>query len=144
MPKKEGGLGYKNLHTFNLAMLAKQGWRMLNNPESLCARVLKAKYFPNTDILGAKPREGISYTWRSILKGIEVVRSGVIKRVGDGTSISVWSDPWLPRNWSRTPITPKGNALIRSVDDLMDPIQGGRDIKLVFNSIFWKQDAELI
>lgn len=63
------GVGYKDLHTFNLAMLAKQGWRLLTCPESLCARVLKAKYFPHSDVLGAQAKDGISYVWRSILKG---------------------------------------------------------------------------
>jgi hypothetical protein len=37
LPKKEGGLGYKDLHVFNMAMLAKQAWRILTNPSSLCA-----------------------------------------------------------------------------------------------------------
>ena len=69
------------------------------------------------------------------LKGIEVLCNGVIKRVWDGTSIEVWTDPWLPHNWSRAPITPKGNTLIRYADELMDPFQGGWDVQLV-NSIF--------
>ena len=29
-----------NLQAFNLAMLAKQGWRLLSNPDSLCAQSL--------------------------------------------------------------------------------------------------------
>uniref|UniRef100_A0ACD5X3E3 Uncharacterized protein n=1 Tax=Avena sativa TaxID=4498 RepID=A0ACD5X3E3_AVESA len=135
--------GYKDLHTFNLAMLAKQGWRMLNDPSSLCARVLKAKYFPDTDILHAEEKAGMSYTWRSILKGIDLLRQGIIKRVGDGTTIKIWSDPWVPRKWSRTPITPRGNALVEHVSDLIDPVEGGWDEQLV-ESIFWKQDAALI
>jgi hypothetical protein len=53
--KKEGGLGFRDLYGFNLAMLARQAWRMLTNPESLCAKVLKAKYFPNRSIL--EPRQ---------------------------------------------------------------------------------------
>ncbi|XP_019157468.1 PREDICTED: uncharacterized protein LOC109154044 [Ipomoea nil] len=39
--KSRGGLGFKRLHEFNLALLAKQGWRILTNPESLGQKVLK-------------------------------------------------------------------------------------------------------
>ena len=35
--KLKGGIGFRNLQAFNLAMLAKQGWRFLSNPQSLIA-----------------------------------------------------------------------------------------------------------
>lgn len=49
--KKKGGLGFKDLHLFNKAMLACQVWRLLTGPKTLCAQILKAKYYPNNDIL---------------------------------------------------------------------------------------------
>jgi hypothetical protein len=52
-PKREGGIGFHDFRSFNLAMLAKQTWRLINEPESLCARVLCAKYYPHGDILKA-------------------------------------------------------------------------------------------
>lgn len=41
--KQTGGLGLKNMQLFNMALLAKQCWRILQNPNSLLSRVLKMK-----------------------------------------------------------------------------------------------------
>jgi hypothetical protein len=73
-PKDEGGMGFRDLYAFNIAMLAKQGWRINQNPNSFCAQILKAKYFPDGDILQVKAKHGASYTWRNILNGIELVK----------------------------------------------------------------------
>jgi hypothetical protein len=40
--KAQGGLGLKDLHLFNLSMLARLGWRLIQEPGSLCAQVLRA------------------------------------------------------------------------------------------------------
>ncbi|KAM0855878.1 hypothetical protein ACQ4PT_049496 [Festuca glaucescens] len=143
LPKKEGGLGYKDLHAFNMAMLAKQAWRLLTDPSSLCGRVLKARYHPDMSVLMATPTEGISYSWRSILKGVDLLNMGVIKRVGDGSSINLWIDPWLPRNWCRKPITPRGQNVLTMVSELLDPASSTWDARLV-DDTFGIQDAYLI
>jgi hypothetical protein len=114
-------LGLIDLHSFNVAMLAKQGWRLIQTPDSLCARILKAKYFPNSNILEAKAKERCSYTWRSIILGAETWKHGIIWRVGNGQQINIWSDPWLPREITRRHITRKGRNLLTMVEELIDP-----------------------
>ena len=81
---------------FNLALLAKQAWRILTNPYSLAARILKAKYFPYVDILNASLGSSPLYTWRSIFQSLEVIKSGTRWRVGNGRLIHIWEDKWLP------------------------------------------------
>ncbi|GAU40964.1 hypothetical protein TSUD_187210 [Trifolium subterraneum] len=44
--KQSGGMGFRDLRAFNEALLAKQGWRLITQPTSLVAQVLKAKYYP--------------------------------------------------------------------------------------------------
>lgn len=43
--KQAGGMGFRDLMCFNLAMLAKIGWRVLMYPNSLLANILRDKYF---------------------------------------------------------------------------------------------------
>jgi hypothetical protein len=45
LAKQKVGLGYRDLESFNMALLAKQGWRVMLNPDSLFAKILKSKYF---------------------------------------------------------------------------------------------------
>ncbi|KAG8491572.1 hypothetical protein CXB51_014850 [Gossypium anomalum] len=44
IPKEEGGTGFQDLVKFNIALLAKQWWRLMENPGSLTTRFLRAKY----------------------------------------------------------------------------------------------------
>lgn len=46
-------MGCRDLKAFNLALLAKQGWRILKNPNSLVHRVYKEKYFAKDSFLHA-------------------------------------------------------------------------------------------
>ena len=49
--KGKGGMGFQELRLFNQALLAKQAWRLLVHPDSLCAKLMKAKYYPHGHIL---------------------------------------------------------------------------------------------
>ena len=90
--KSRGGMGFWNLQAFNLAMLAKQAKRILTNPNSLIARVLKARYFPTGDILSTSLGSSPSYSWRSIFNSLSVIRKGTRWCVGNGKQIHIWDD----------------------------------------------------
>jgi hypothetical protein len=93
-PKYARGMGFRDLYAFNIAMLAKQGWRIVHNLESLSGQILRAKYFPDGSIFQARAHASISYTWHSIP---ELIKKGMIWRVGNGRSVHIWNDPWIPR-----------------------------------------------
>jgi hypothetical protein len=71
------------------------------NPDSLCAQVLRAKYFQVGELMSAVEKPEISYSWRSIVRGIEALKQGLVWRVGDGTLIDIWADPWIPDGMTR-------------------------------------------
>ncbi|KAL0432445.1 UNVERIFIED_CONTAM: putative mitochondrial protein [Sesamum latifolium] len=142
--KLVGGLGFRQLHLFNLAMLAKHLWRIMLHPESLLSRILKARYFPTGDVFTATLGSRPSFTWRSIMAAHALFRAGCRWHVGSGTSIRVWADPWLPRPRTFWPITPAPatSAHLR-VSDLMDPHGHDWDV-LKIRSLLWPVDSDLI
>jgi hypothetical protein len=96
-PKVLGGIGFRDLALFNQVMLAKQGWRLLTDQNSLRARLLKGRYFPHTDFWNAPKPRSSSYTWQSILYGRELLAQGIRWGIEDGKLVKILQDNWIPR-----------------------------------------------
>ena len=91
----EGGLSFRKLHDFNLALIAKQAWRLLNFLESLVARIYKAKYYPDSSFLKAALKPNRRFIWRSVMGAKNLIMSGASWRVGTSNEVHIWGEPWL-------------------------------------------------
>ncbi|CAA0832090.1 Ribonuclease H-like superfamily protein [Striga hermonthica] len=97
-PKCLGGMGFRHLSAFNKALLAKQGWRILKSPDSLLAKVLKARYFRHSDVMSAPLGNNPSFCWRSLTWSRDIITKGSAWKIGDGRSVDIFQDIWLPEN----------------------------------------------
>lgn len=75
--KKDGGMGFRDFELFNMALLAKQAWRLLNQPATLVSRIMKARYFPQYSIIHASRRPNSSFAWQSIYEGMKYLKQGL-------------------------------------------------------------------
>jgi hypothetical protein len=105
----------------NQALLARQTWRLLDRPDSLCSRLMKAKYYRHGSLIDMVFTNAASPGWRAIEYGPEHLKKGIIRRIGDGESVRVWRDPWLPRDASRRPLSEKGVCRYTRVADFLLP-----------------------
>lgn len=96
LAKSKGGLGFRSLKEFNLSLLDKMCWRILQHPEALWVQVLKELYFPNSDFLSAKKGARASWAWSSILEGRKCIEEFARWQVLNGESIRTLEDRWIP------------------------------------------------
>ena len=96
---EKGGLNIESLKAFNLALLQKWRWRLVNNPDSLWARVIVAIHSVEAgiDLKGCK----CSGVWASIISTYSMLHqrnllsmSALSLKVSNGLSIWFWKDPW--------------------------------------------------
>jgi hypothetical protein len=112
-------MGFRDIKQFNVAMLGKQGWRLMTDPESLCARVIKGEYYPNGDFLSATKKWNSSNTWSAILLGKKALQGGLMRRIGNGESTNIWHDRWIPGLIDGRLICPKTGASTVHVSELL-------------------------
>jgi hypothetical protein len=142
-PKYLVGLGFRDIEMFHLALLAKQAWRILQQPGSLSARILKSVYFQNKQFLDADLGSSPSRIWRSILEGRDCLNKGLIRRIGNGESTDLWNMNWLPMSGYPRPIKTEQANHLRWVSKIINQSEARWDTEKI-QQLFTPADAEAI
>lgn len=101
--------------------MAKQFWRIIEFSDSLASQILKAKYFPHTDVLNSRLGNNPSQIWRSIRSALDLIREGMLWRIGNNRSVNIWDTNWLPNPstyWIQSPVSLLDS--IAKVESLID------------------------
>ncbi|WZZ14205.1 hypothetical protein YC2023_107294 [Brassica napus] len=129
--KEKGGLGFYDLEKFN------QAWRIWKSPDSLVAKILKARYFPRAFVLDGCIGRRPSYAWRSIMFGRDLMKQGLVKEIGNGEESRVWLDNWVIDTVPRPPNYRHDSVvdLTLTVDTLIDQQTGSWNVRRVRETI---------
>jgi hypothetical protein len=119
-PKHEGWIGFQDMRIFNQALLARQAWRLIERLDNLCARVLKAKYYPPGNIIDTVFTGNPSSTWAAIAHGLELLKKGLIWCIGNETSVRIWRDNWVPREFYLKTLGHHVRSRLKRVSCLLD------------------------
>ncbi|XP_048615701.1 uncharacterized protein LOC125588412 [Brassica napus] len=132
LPKEEGGIGFRLIHEFNLALLAKQLWRLVQYLDSLVSRVLGGRYYGMTSPLRATSASSPSYVWTSISAARKLLLLGIRQKIHSGYDVRAWEDPWIPTTPARParPIAPMMNLNMR-VSDIINQESKEWDVGLL-------------
>jgi hypothetical protein len=142
-PKPQGGMGFRDSALFNQALLARQAWRLVQNPRSLAARLMKAIYYPRGNIIDTVFRSEASPVWHDIEHGLELLKEGIVWRIGDGNNIRIWRDNRLPRDMALYAHPRKPINRYRRVSQLADASTGTWNAQLI-HKIVYPHDADVI
>ena len=101
LPKEKGGLGIKDIDTFNLALLGKWKWNLMQEKGEIWTRVLESKYGGWRSF--HEPRRAAQQSvvwWRDLKQTLnishqgDIIQSNMRWKVVGGDKIRFWEDKW--------------------------------------------------
>ncbi|CAL2278196.1 unnamed protein product [Prunus armeniaca] len=144
LAKSEGGLGFRDSYDFNLALLAKQSWRILNNPHALWVKLLNARYFPDCGFKDATLGHRPSWIWRSLLVGRDTVMNNAKRQIMNGESTNIWADNWIPEVGIITPLVPIPINAPQLVSEIIDVRSGSWNLDSVASYLSWETKRRIL
>ncbi|WCJ44166.1 hypothetical protein M5689_024852 [Euphorbia peplus] len=112
-------------------------------PHSLCAPIFRGKYYAEESFLEAQLGNEPSYAWRRILEAKELILEGVGWKIGDGLSVRIMEDRWVPRLPCHRPLSTIGPLTAPFVASLIDDDSGKWNVQLI-RSLFNEEEADQI
>ena len=117
---------------------------MILETDSLLYQCFKARYFPQSTFLDAVESPNSSFVWRSIMAALPILKSGYCWRVGNGSSIRVLGDKWIPNQPTNKIIHPANG----DINDWLVSDQIDHDLHSwqtdVAMTMFHREDAEAL
>ena len=114
-------------------MLAKLALMVASKRDSICMAMVRAKYKVRHDWLYSDPPKSASPSWRAIEKVKQLIVKGACYIIGDGQSINVWSDPWVPQlqGFKPVPRNESQNQAPLTFSQLFDPTSNSWNSRLI-------------
>ena len=95
-PRKNGGLGLRNLAIWNRTCIIKLLWLLLFIPESIWASWMQDNVIKDESFWELKPRLNHTWIFKRILEERQTALQWIIISPGNGRKINFWLDPWTP------------------------------------------------
>ncbi|KAL2929883.1 LINE-1 retrotransposable element ORF2 protein, partial [Bienertia sinuspersici] len=111
--KKAGGLGFRNIHAWNTAIMTKHVWALARKQDNLWVRWIHAVYLKDNDWWDYKPPQDCSWYWKKICEVKEKVKliftkeeiysmeKFSVQKIYSGLEDQVSDVQWVDNVWSR-------------------------------------------
>ncbi|KAL6205027.1 hypothetical protein ACLB2K_022292 [Fragaria x ananassa] len=124
LPKYEGGLGIKDLHCWNKALMISHIWNLVSSSSNFWTDWVKVYLLKGNSFWNAPLPSICSWNWRKLLKIRELCCSFFVNIIGDGRATSLWFDNWHPLGpltlrWSSNIIGKSGLSKSAMVSDVI-------------------------
>ncbi|KAK2425760.1 hypothetical protein QL285_024507 [Trifolium repens] len=92
-------------------MVVKKAWNIVQNSNSLVAKLINARYFSRSSLFEAPLGYNSSFAWHSVWHARQILFLGCRWRIGSGDYIGVMYDPWVCESDNRWLSSPQSTGV---------------------------------